>query len=807
MGGLWQFWWIKYAVFDLRIFPLYSHWLSAPFGIDLRAYATNIDFLFALPFTAIWNNIAAYNIQILITIPLSGLAAYLLAYRLTKNFWASFFGGLIFAISPFHITMIHSFNHLAQIQWFGFYLYFLWLYHEDGKKRDFILAIAFFILIAWTAAYYAVMALIMTLILGIIRKGDKRVKGEKREFLILPIIALVVIFIIFQFLQGSSFKEFSIGDLKRGAAHLWYWFLPAENHPILGDWIKSLRPGFSFSIQTIYLGMVPLALSIYWLIKSRNNKSSLPVTGYPLLTKWLLYSSIIAIIFTVPPILEFGWLKIYTPTYPHFLTFPFMRILTRYSLIVIFSLSIFSALGINYLFKKLKTNLLKFGTYGLLLGAMVFEFLPAQVSTNLSNVPPQYQWLAEQEKGSVIAEYPFFPINDYIWEPMFWQTVHHQPLFNSFYQVLLGKTGSEFLSQSDDLKIPETIDYLRLAGVKYILVYTKGKNEIQDREISIKIDLNILDNDERLDFVKVFPEARIYQIKNYLSEVYASVNSLSVSSNIDFLKPDKVYPSGEKMVLPKNDFAVFLSENFQDKKTPSSVNHLIEVKKIEAEDQNYIIKNDGWSKIETSATSGTRVLYSPSTFENPHPEAQYKINIERTGRYEFYLNLLFDDIYGYLQYKLQSGEKTYEGKYVKPAAEGEGWRFRPVKLGDFELDKGDVVITVIHDRPEVEERFDRNITLYESIDWLALSLDQKQDQADVTRPELTFERKNMDHYNVKIKNAKNPYYLILMRSFDEKWKVKIDAMMIEEDKHFVANGFANAWLVEKMGEYEMEIYK
>ncbi|MBU1032030.1 YfhO family protein [Patescibacteria group bacterium] len=72
-----------------------------------------------------------------------------------------------------------------------------------------------------------------------------------------------------------------------------------------------------------------------------------------------------------------------------------------------------------------------------------------------------------------------------------------------------------------------------------------------------------------------------------------------------------------------------------------------------------------------------------------------------------------------------------------------------------------------------------------------------------TIPLITFEKISADRYLVKIKEAKNPFVLVLNNTFDKLWQATIDNQII--NKHFIVNGFANGWLIEKIGDYSIDI--
>lgn len=70
-------------------------------------------------------------------------------------------------------------------------------------------------------------------------------------------------------------------------------------------------------------------------------------------------------------------------------------------------------------------------------------------------------------------------------------------------------------------------------------------------------------------------------------------------------------------------------------------------------------------------------------------------------------------------------------------------------------------------------------------------------------PKITFKKISNDLYFVDVKGSTEPFILVLNNTFDNLWQTEIDNQLI--NKHFMVNGFANAWLIEKTGDYQVDI--
>ncbi len=110
------------------------------------------------------NPVLAMNVAALLTIPLCGLGAYVLARRVGVGASGAFIAGLVFAFSPprfFRLDQLH----LTSVQWIPFSLAYLHAYLQQRRARDARLAIAFFSLQAVTSGHGAVLLIVAAALL------------------------------------------------------------------------------------------------------------------------------------------------------------------------------------------------------------------------------------------------------------------------------------------------------------------------------------------------------------------------------------------------------------------------------------------------------------------------------------------------------------------------------------------------------------------------------------------------------------------------------------------------------------------
>jgi len=69
---------------------------------------------------------------------------------------------------------------------------------------------------------------------------------------------------------------------------------------------------------------------------------------------------------------------------------------------------------------------------------------------------------------------------------------------------------------------------------------------------------------------------------------------------------------------------------------------------------------------------------------------------------------------------------------------------------------------------------------------------------------INFERINPTKYIVHVQ-APNPFFLVFSESYHKGWNAYIDGQQIPNEYHFFANGFANAWYINKTGTYTITL--
>lgn len=75
----------------------------------------------------------------------------------------------------------------------------------------------------------------------------------------------------------------------------------------------------------------------------------------------------------------------------------------------------------------------------------------------------------------------------------------------------------------------------------------------------------------------------------------------------------------------------------------------------------------------------------------------------------------------------------------------------------------------------------------------------KQNIDLVRLPEIVFEKIGSTKYTYKVRNATSPFLLVFSELFDAGWRIT------DSSEHFLVNGYANAWKINKTGNFQGEI--
>lgn len=188
--------------------------------------------------------VAAYNWLVLITFPLSALAAYLLARHLTLSPPGATIAAFAFAFSPFHLAHAAYHPHVAQIQWLPLYLLALWRCVDRPSPPAVALLAAAAATVFLSNFYGGMIAAVMTPVAigaywaitrGAHPRPVRRLASTVGSLALIAAAGLTyVIYAAGPVLASPADFAFPRDDLFRYSAKWWGYLVPPAAHPLMG---------------------------------------------------------------------------------------------------------------------------------------------------------------------------------------------------------------------------------------------------------------------------------------------------------------------------------------------------------------------------------------------------------------------------------------------------------------------------------------------------------------------------------------------------------------------------------------------
>jgi len=315
---VWNIWYFKHALLDLRTSPLHSGLIWYPLGIDLILYTYNFfNALIALPLQLAFNLPAASNLSLLFATTMSGFGTYLLTYYVLRSPYsveecqpqdtqhtkrdtqyalrttqyvmhlAAFLAGLIYAFAS-NRAVYAALGHYDMVttQWLPFYALYLLKTLREPKLKNAVLAGLFFAMAALAEMIFASFLGLFTavIVLAVWRPWRLHWRALGRLAVALAVAAViwspVLVPIAREFLTGD-YALTGWGESVKLSADAVGLVTPTALNPIAraarlfrgagaaqaDSWTAALRAveegkGRFSDINTVFLGYVTLALAI-----------------------------------------------------------------------------------------------------------------------------------------------------------------------------------------------------------------------------------------------------------------------------------------------------------------------------------------------------------------------------------------------------------------------------------------------------------------------------------------------------------------------------------------------------------------
>ncbi|RKX20813.1 MAG: hypothetical protein DRP51_05175, partial [Candidatus Zixiibacteriota bacterium] len=159
MKYLWSIWYGWQAITTPELSLTFTTKMFYPEGVSLLYNDWSFyNLLLSIPLRQVFTPVGVYNLLIMSSFPLAGLGTFFLVRHLTNHTLAAMAAGLIFALSPSHLT--HALHHMniSSIQFLPFFLLFFIKTITSSSRKHLLLATLFFLLLTicdWTWMIFA----------------------------------------------------------------------------------------------------------------------------------------------------------------------------------------------------------------------------------------------------------------------------------------------------------------------------------------------------------------------------------------------------------------------------------------------------------------------------------------------------------------------------------------------------------------------------------------------------------------------------------------------------------------------------
>lgn len=471
-GTIYKFWQFAWEIMPISY--------SFPDQILYRFY-TNI-------LTHFFGEIATFNLLTLFSFVFSAIPFYLIAKKITKNSLVSFFAGFIIAICPYRIAHLMQHLSLSNIGFLGFFIYYLVLLEEKFSSKNIIFLGLFFLLAlfdSYTYGFFAILVFAVYIIVKIISEYFKKPRTiiTKKELITLICSFIVIGILVGFFIISPIYSETSsIKDIERGekelaaySAYGGYYLFPSPQNPWFGKYSKDYFSekvedlGTNYTEQTNYLGYVILFLTLFYLGYFIKNYKVIK-REQKFIAYFFILIGILGVYFSFSYPIKLGNWNISFAN-KIFSLLPFLRVYSRFGLLVIIALAVLSALGLNVIFNKIKNYNLKILLLIVVFALISFEYIiwPKDriQAVSFNYMSEVYQNLLG--KNCVLLEYPFFSDDaPQGYEYLIWNRYTNCKLINNQYKSFYDYKN--FYETVRDLNSESDIQCLREKGINYIII-------------------------------------------------------------------------------------------------------------------------------------------------------------------------------------------------------------------------------------------------------------------------------------------------------------------------------------------------
>lgn len=555
-----KLWWFKHALFDQARSPFFLPDVFYPFGYEIALSETSLsNTVLALPLTAAFGEVAAYNLVIVWSFVLSAVGMYLLACHLTGSAAAGVLAGLIFAFLPYRLSHVAA-GHLPLLGtgWLPLMLLYEHRLLRRHHARAGALAGLFYGLFALSSWYYAYMGAMTALFFALLTARPwlanvrswrlwRSIAAGGATAAVLMASALIPLLSLSA--RGEMARTtFSLRYVDQWSASLPDFLLPSIMHPLWGDALVGLYPQ-NVHENLLWLGYVPLLLAAYAVLRRRSamvgTLAAMGIITGVLALGTTLHWAGEPVYIAVPSAVEAvfsrlmyaitgkyalnpaaysslhraGHIVVPLPTLALYLFLPFfnaMRVWARFGLLVGLSVALLAGFGAAAVLRWSRwTKQARVVVLAAMLAGVVFEFATVPYPFGLSRIGPQPidEWLRRQPNDIAVLMLP--PDKTWHGPPLYAARVHGKKIAYG-YGTYMPRDYRAWQQRVAAFPDGDSLQAIKEAGIRYILV---GLRSYGDQEQAMHQKLAA---DKRLHLVYTVEEQSVLQGDRLIARVQPS---------------------------------------------------------------------------------------------------------------------------------------------------------------------------------------------------------------------------------------------------------------------------------------------
>ncbi len=465
-----------------------------------------------------FNKYVSYNLLFLSSFVLSALGAYLLAFYFTKNRYAAFLAGLIYAFSPFHFyqSTVVNLGTMHQ-EWIPFLVLVFFRFFEKLEIRYFVAVSIFAFLIALNEHQMLAFSVLFMVMIAAYKIWIDRSILKNRRFWAYVTCSIVLLATVAIGMFGGMLKvatsDNNYLDAGENAANK---YSIKVLDPIMPPVFHSIWGTLSVNIQeavlgdsnrgSYFIGLSVLATIVYFAFRVR--KKLVPeadeVTYRHDVAFWSI-SSLLFYLFSLGNSISIGTFVIYLPYYLIYRFLPFyenIRTTGRMFVFVMLGISVLFSYGFIQLLKEFpKKKLVLTGIFSFVI---LLEFWAAPIAIMSVSYSPFYDTIAKDAEPYSLIEIPGSTSYEFASYAMMTDVVHKKAVLNGM--PLARKISGQFDMQQETPIIKQ-------------LLYTIPKG-------------NDPDTKDMTDILKGFDWSQANDILNYHHVRYITVSKLYATAKV-----------------------------------------------------------------------------------------------------------------------------------------------------------------------------------------------------------------------------------------------------------------------------------